>query len=578
MKRNKSIVSLLLVFFLAFSLVGQAFAEESNPSNNNEEVRNGIQIEFEDSNETPSWAEGHIGKMQTKGVITGNGDGTFRPNAPVTRIEAIVMAVRLMGLEEEAKAKSTDIQLHFKDANQIPNWGRGHVVVALENGLFDLSEDNIQPKKPASRLWIVNLLVRALDLESEALTQMTKAPEFADANQIPAGSVGYVNVAIEHGVINGYGDNTFKPNKNVTRAEMAAFLDRTNDGLMEQAGAITVLGTITDTSFGSDSVTNDVYGTNDGTITIQFKNGDSFTYVISSDLLVQYHNRFIAADQLLVDDVVILVVQDNKVLEANLVDDKVINEEQGDILEFKVEIEGAEDQSLELKYKNKKGKIEAEIEQESNNGEVEIKGEEAVNQVNDFITSLGLTSDITKEELLSKVLTALDVSEADVKELEIKVKFADGTKIEVEFERDEDEEEDEDEDENEDGEENEDQNEGYFGVREFKVDIKLVDKGQLKIAYKHEGEKVKAEIEKKTDNEKESLKGESAAQLIESLLDELALTEDMDKDEVLELVLSVLNITQDDVKDLNIEVKFSDGEELEIEMENEDEEDEEDED
>lgn len=37
--------------------------------------------------------------MQSKEVIKGYGDGTFRPNAPVSRLEAIVMAVRLMELE-----------------------------------------------------------------------------------------------------------------------------------------------------------------------------------------------------------------------------------------------------------------------------------------------------------------------------------------------------------------------------------------------------------------------------------------------------------------------------------------------
>lgn len=74
---------------------------------------------------------------------------------------------------------------------------------------------------------------------------MTNIPHFNDVNEIPAGSIGYVNVAVEQGITTGYGDNTFKPNQPVKRGEMAAFLDRTNDGLLEQSGAITVQGTIT---------------------------------------------------------------------------------------------------------------------------------------------------------------------------------------------------------------------------------------------------------------------------------------------------------------------------------------------
>lgn len=66
----------------------------------------------------------------------------------------------------------------------------------------------------------------------------------------------------------------FKPNQPVKRGEMAAFLDRTNDGLLEQSGAITVQGTITGISFNEKSVTDDetvtkdVYGSNNGSITI----------------------------------------------------------------------------------------------------------------------------------------------------------------------------------------------------------------------------------------------------------------------------------------------------------------------
>ncbi len=50
-------------------------------------------------------------------------------------------------------------------------------------------------------------------------------------NKIPAGSVGYVEVAIEKGLVDGFEDNTFRPNQPVTRAQLAALLDRTGNQL-----------------------------------------------------------------------------------------------------------------------------------------------------------------------------------------------------------------------------------------------------------------------------------------------------------------------------------------------------------
>src|SRR5690606_29164558 len=117
------------------------------------------------------------------------------------------------------------------------------------NGLFDASEHSIKPQEPASRVWVSSLLVRALGLESEALKLMSTYPDFKDAKEIPAGSIGYVNIAVENDIVSGYPNGTFRPNKSVTRAEMAVLLDRTNQGLLEKEGAQTISGKILNVSF-----------------------------------------------------------------------------------------------------------------------------------------------------------------------------------------------------------------------------------------------------------------------------------------------------------------------------------------
>lgn len=202
---------------------------------------------FKDEQEL-KWALEYIMRLASKGVFTGYEDGTFKPNQKISRIETLTAAVRLMGLRAEAEsAEKMSTDLHFKDANKISKkypWAIGYVAVALENDLFFETEQEVKPEENATRLWSTILLIKALKLEDEAKKLNNTKLDFKDANEIPAGSVGYVALALQKGIITGYEDKhgvkTFRPNQPVTRAELAALLDRTDNQMPDQdARAIT---------------------------------------------------------------------------------------------------------------------------------------------------------------------------------------------------------------------------------------------------------------------------------------------------------------------------------------------------
>ncbi len=202
-----------------------------------------IKIDFDDLDQDWEWAMTNIARLASMHVFEGYEDGTFRPGKPVTRLEAIVTAVRLMGLREEAESEEEmATELNFRDAEHIERkypQAVGYIAVAAENDLFSETEDKLQPEKPADRLWIATMLVKALGLEDEAKAKMNDQLNFKDAKEIPAGSVGYVAVAVEKQIVYGYDNGTFRPNKPVTRAEIAAFLDRAGMQLPEyRDGAI----------------------------------------------------------------------------------------------------------------------------------------------------------------------------------------------------------------------------------------------------------------------------------------------------------------------------------------------------
>lgn len=597
MKKIKSLVSIFLVFVLIFGISGQSlvFAKDHGKKHRDE-----ITLRFKDSDDAV-WAQDYISKMISKNIFKGYGDGTFQPNKPITRVEAIVTAVRLMGLEDEAKEVSQDTRLYFRDAKQFESgqpyhWAKGYVVVALQNGLFDTSEDMIQPRKPATRVWVSSLLVRALGLQSEALNDMTATLDFKDAKSIPAGAWGYVKAAVDHELITGYPNGTFMPNKSVTRAEMAALLDRTSDGILEDSGAITVMGRVTDINFestvtdqvyGEDStvteevygddetVTDEVYGQADGEISIESFNGDSLNYSISSDLLVQDHDKFIKAKELLMDDLVSLVVKDNVVVEATLLDSNITDSQLTGIREFKVELEG-QDNEYKLYYKNNDGRVRAEVKSESSDEEQRISGQEAENKIKGLLDQLQLTPDMEKGDIQEKIITSLELNVTDFNSIKIKISFYNGKRIEIESENegedsnsieDTDKEENQDEEYSENNQNNEDEEnaviEDSSNVREFKLTI-YSNHNQGSWYYEQDEDEVKAFV-RDGDNK---TSGKEAVNQLEQLFQDIALTDEMSNDEVVDAITSALEIDKNNVDSFKLEVKFSNHKKIEVDFGN----------
>lgn len=185
------------------------------------------------------WAARGIARMAALGLMKGEGNRLFAPARSITREEAIVTAVRLMGREEEArdrKVRYQDLERYFSDAEHISSWALPYVYEAVQQDVLPRTEDGqLRPQEAATRLWVSVLLVRAMGLEAEARAAMDTRLSFRDASEIPEAFAGYVVVAVRHGLLLGYPDNTFRPLAAITRAEMALLLTRVDDRLGERA-------------------------------------------------------------------------------------------------------------------------------------------------------------------------------------------------------------------------------------------------------------------------------------------------------------------------------------------------------
>jgi hypothetical protein len=163
------------------------------------------------------WGEKDILRLVSLGAVGGYEDGTFRPEAGITRQEFAKMVVLAAGLEPDAEP-----ELAFADTDEIAEWARGYVSAAVKAGIITGVGDNrFAPADPVTRAQAATMIMRSLG-EMETSLELT----FADAETIPEWAQAAILGAVEKGIITGFEDNTFRPDLNATRAQAAKMLSR----------------------------------------------------------------------------------------------------------------------------------------------------------------------------------------------------------------------------------------------------------------------------------------------------------------------------------------------------------------
>ncbi|MGE6668188.1 S-layer homology domain-containing protein [Paenibacillus xylanexedens] len=161
------------------------------------------------------WAAVAIEQAISRGIVNGYQDGNFRPNAPATRAEFIVMLGRAFELPASNKA------LTFKDAAGIPAWAQSFIAQAVDQGIISgYTDDTFRSSGKVSRVEMTVMLVRALGLP----VQSNPALSFVDADKVPAWAVPYIAAAYDAGLVKGTGKNMFNPLAEATRAEVVTLL------------------------------------------------------------------------------------------------------------------------------------------------------------------------------------------------------------------------------------------------------------------------------------------------------------------------------------------------------------------
>ena len=316
----RRIISLLLTAALVLGSAGIAYAGDDEHGRGRGKNQNMLMERFRDWQQG-YWANESLARMVTKGIILGDAGGSISSGRNVTKAEAALMVSRLLGLDYSDLQVKVDenemaflvngqrLKYEFEDAEDVPAWAQQAMAMALGKGFMVWSGRHLNPMAPLNRLEATIILVKAAGLDAEAQTRMGEPLPFKDVRAIPYWATGYVAVAVEHGLINGYENGTFHPFKPVTRAEWAALLDRL-DRQQDQNDARQVKGTITAVNVGANpsiAMTTPVYP-------------GGVTYAVD-DTAVFYvnHHEATIADLHAGDQVLVQLSQDRKILMVTVI-------------------------------------------------------------------------------------------------------------------------------------------------------------------------------------------------------------------------------------------------------------------
>ena len=162
------------------------------------------------------WAYSNIMALAERQIINGYENGTYQPERAISRGEFLKLVMTTLYNGND----------YFETNNfNFGHWATPYAIEAAQLGyLMDgTSIDNLN--NTISRLEMVHILAKVC-IDNRIASDEIKEIKFSDVQALDETSLLYIEYVTQNGLINGYTDNTFKPDKSMTRAEVATLMNR----------------------------------------------------------------------------------------------------------------------------------------------------------------------------------------------------------------------------------------------------------------------------------------------------------------------------------------------------------------
>ncbi|WP_168119872.1 S-layer homology domain-containing protein [Paenibacillus sp. HB172176] len=169
---------------------------------------------------TTAWSKAPIEALAARGIVSGDGDGTFRPESQVTRSEFLTMLLNLF----ELTAPQTAASATFSDV-QSDAWYADEVAAALELGIVNGRTDGtFDPEDSIMRQDMAVMAYHAAAVAGHIMKDSSNGAPFADGDQIDEYAREAVAAMKASEVIHGMDNGEFIPNGIVTRSQAAVVI------------------------------------------------------------------------------------------------------------------------------------------------------------------------------------------------------------------------------------------------------------------------------------------------------------------------------------------------------------------
>ncbi|MBR4889932.1 MAG: S-layer homology domain-containing protein [Clostridia bacterium] len=172
------------------------------------------------------WGAYSAGMLASRGYVIGEDYGNnfyFHPDEKINRFHFVLMVNAIFGVEPKDSLADNP----FSDKG-VPAYVMKVGIASYEYGIISGTKGNdgrlyFNPYDTISRAEAITVIDYALRLETHGV-RMTG---FKDAKSIPDWAEPSVNNLDAYGIIQGYGDNTIRPNEKITRAQAAEMVWQT---------------------------------------------------------------------------------------------------------------------------------------------------------------------------------------------------------------------------------------------------------------------------------------------------------------------------------------------------------------
>lgn len=170
-------------------------------------------ISFKDT--AGHWGSSTIATAVKLQIISGYTDGTFRPDAPVTRAEFAAMIARSFGLGTNSAAS--------KFGDTASNWAAGHIAALADKGIVTgYADGSFKPGATITRAEMVTIIGRVLNL---SVLQTGTPASFTDVSS-SYWAADAIRQAASANLVKGISASAFAPKNQATRAEAVAVIIR----------------------------------------------------------------------------------------------------------------------------------------------------------------------------------------------------------------------------------------------------------------------------------------------------------------------------------------------------------------